>query len=399
MKLTAATIRALGLPEGKADYIHFDDGLPGFGLRLRVSGARTWTVQYAIGGKTRRMALGSTALLDIGQARERAREILARVRLGEDPAREKAEDRAHAAETFAACLKLYLQRRHTDPKLRSRSYTEIERHLLKNLAALHPLRIDAVTRRSIAIELTRITDEGGPVEANRTRASLIKFLGWCAREGLVESNVAQFTNKNPEAARDRVLSMGELVAIWLALPERGDFADIIRLLMLTGLRAREIADLHWDELDPDCHTITIPPGRSKNRREHKVFLAPAASAILRARERTPGRDLVFGTTGQHGFAGWHRAKQRIDEKIKLAKPWIIHDLRRAAATHMGEIGILPHTIEACLNHISGTKGGVAGTYNRAQYDIEKMTAWERWADHLMAAIEGRHSNIATLKRA
>jgi hypothetical protein len=63
---------------------------------------------------------------------------------------------------------------------------------------------------------------------------------------------------------------------------------------------------------------------------------------------------------------------------------------------MGEIGILPHVVEACLNHISATKGGMAGRYNKAQYEGWKAEAWARWAVHLMAAIEGRDTNISPL---
>jgi integrase len=396
MKLTAATIRTAVLPAGKTDHIHFDEGLPGFGLRLRASGAKSWVVQYAVAGRTRRMALGSTAVLDLGPAREQAKKILARVRLGEDPAHEQAEDRARAGETFGHCLGLYMEKRRNDPKLRTSSYREIERHLLKNLKVLHPLRIDAVTRRSVAIELARIA-ASGPVEANRTRASLIKFLKWCVGEGTIENNVAIHTNRNEEARRDRVLTMNELVAIWLALPEHGDFTDIIRLLMLTGLRAREIADLHWDELDPERLTITIPASRSKNRLEHRVLLPAAATAILRAREQMTTRGIVFGT-GRRGFSGWHIAKQRLDAKIKLPRPWTIHDLRRSVATGMGEIGVLPHVIENCLNHISGHKAGVAGTYNLSKLDAEKAMAWTRWGDHLLAAVEGRDT-VAMLRRA
>ena len=48
-----------------------------------------------------------------------------------------------------------------------------------------------------------------------------------------------------------------------------------------------------------------------------------------------------------------------------AEPWRIHDLRRTAVTGMAELGVLPHVIEAVVNHISGHKGGVAGVYNRA----------------------------------
>ena len=90
------------LPPGKVDHVFFDAELAGLGLRVRASGAKTWMVQYAIAGKTRRMALGSTAVLDPGKARETAKDLLAQVRLGRDPAGEKVTSRAKAAETFGA---------------------------------------------------------------------------------------------------------------------------------------------------------------------------------------------------------------------------------------------------------------------------------------------------------
>ena len=108
----------------------------------------------------------------------------------------KPESKARAGETFEACLRLYLERRRNDPKLRASSYGEIERHLERNLKKLHALRIDQVDRRAIALELSRLTTESGPIQANRTRASVMKFLDWCAREGFIESNPAEFTNKN-----------------------------------------------------------------------------------------------------------------------------------------------------------------------------------------------------------
>jgi integrase len=397
MKLTAATVRSLALPEGQTDKIFFDSELHGFGLRLRSGGAKNWLVQYAIAGKTRRVTLGSVAVLEAGKARETAKDMLAAVRLGRDPAGEKADTKARSGETFEACLRLYLDRRRNDGKLRASSYAEIERHLVKNLAALHGLHIAKVDRRAIALELGRFTDERGGVQANRTRSSLVKFLNWCAGEGYIDANPATFTNKAPEQPRDRVLSLSELATIWRALPD-GDYGDIVKLLALTGQRAREISDLRWDEIDLDRCALTLPPERAKNRRWHSIPLSATAAAILRARRQVPGRQLVFGIgmSLNHGFSNWSAAKKQLDEKVSI-KPWVIHDIRRAVATGMAEIGVQPHIIEAVLNHVSGTRAGIAGVYNRATYEAEKTTALARWDEHLMAAIEGRESNVATLR--
>jgi integrase len=393
MKLTVKETAALKLPHGKTDQLFWDDEIPGFGLRLREGGSRHWVFQYKIGSKHRRVTFGKYPALDAKKARDRAAELHAQVRLGEDPAGAKHDARARAQETFEACAQKYLAWQRNE--VRFSTYKENERHLLKNLAPLHRLRIDSVDKRAIAAQLTRFAAEGGPVQANRTRASLSKFLNWCLREGLIESNEAAFTNVNAEPKNHRILIDAELVEIWNALPAN-DYGAIIKLLILTGQREREIADLHWSEVDVDRGIITLPPHRTKNGRKHIIPMSPAAISILKEQIRREGRDLVFGK-GQGGFSGWSKAKTALDQAIKMP-PWIIHDLRRAVATGMAEIGIQPHVIEAILNHVSGHKAGVAGIYNHAAYEPEKVTALNRWSEHIEAIIEKRKSNIASFKR-
>lgn len=396
MKFTPESVDSLRLPPGKKDFIAFDDKLAGFGLRLREGGSRNWIFQYAFGNGQRRRVIGKATALSLKRARQIAAEYHARVQLGQDPAGDKDENEARSGETFEACMRIYLERRRKDPKLRASSYRHIERHLDRNLKALHRLRIDKLDRRAIALELSRFTNESGPVQANRTRSSVVAFLNWCAGEGFIDANPAQFTNKNSEQARDRVLVDRELRTVWQALPD-GDYGDIVKLLVLTGQREAEIGGLQWDESDLDRGIITLPPARTKNRRPHTVPLSAPAAAILKAREQDGGRKFVFGA-GQKGFSGWSKAKLRLDEQVKIA-PFVIHDLRRSVATGMSEIGIAPHVVEAVLNHISGAKAGVAGTYNKSTYEAEKATALARWAEHLMALVEGRESNVASMRRA
>jgi hypothetical protein len=88
-RLTAQSIRRIVLPTSVADKVFFDDALPGFGLRVRATGARTWIVQYAINKRTRRVTIGSTAIFSLAAARAEARKLLAMVRLGGDPAADK----------------------------------------------------------------------------------------------------------------------------------------------------------------------------------------------------------------------------------------------------------------------------------------------------------------------
>ena len=98
------------------------------------------------------------------------------------------------------------------------------------------------------------------------------------------------------------------------------------------------------------------------------------------------------------MTSWSRRKLRLDAAIteRLGKPlapWTLHDLRRTAATGMADIGIQPHVVEAVLNHISGSKRGVAGVYNRSTYAPEKKSALNKWADRVQDIIAGKPSNV------
>ncbi|MBV8287992.1 MAG: DUF4102 domain-containing protein, partial [Hyphomicrobiales bacterium] len=148
MKLTARAIRAVRLPPGVIDKVFFDEDLPGFGLRVRASGVHSWMVQYAIAGRTRCVVLGLASALDPGKARATAKDLLAQVRLGRDPAAEKDRARIKVTETFGALLPRFLERQRRRQK--PRSYVETERHLMVHAKALHGQSIESITRRTIA---------------------------------------------------------------------------------------------------------------------------------------------------------------------------------------------------------------------------------------------------------
>jgi hypothetical protein len=86
MKLTATTLSSAKLPDGKSEIIFFDEELPGFGLRVRAGGSRTFVYQYQLGSKQRRMSLGVATETNVNSIRKTTEKLHARVKLGEDPA-------------------------------------------------------------------------------------------------------------------------------------------------------------------------------------------------------------------------------------------------------------------------------------------------------------------------
>jgi integrase len=390
MRLNKITASQVELPIGRAEHFVWDDDIPGFGVRLRAGGSRKWVFQYRVGRKQRKLTFGDVSAITAQDARARAAVLHAETKLGRDPAGQKFENRVRAIETFDRALVPYLA--HKKAALRPRSYKGVERHLENHCKPLHGLQLASINQRNVAALLAGLAVSSGPTAANHTRASLSSFFAWAMKEGLIEANPIIATNRAVvNGPRDRILENSELTEIWSALPDNG-YGDIVRLLAFTGCRREEIGGLRWSEVDLDRALITLPAERAKNGKQHEIPLAAAALAILQKRKASTGtREYVFGR-GADGYRGWSHAKDLLDQRLAATgiPSWTLHDLRRTLSTRMhDDLGTSPHIVEAILNHVSGHKAGVAGTYNYARYIKEKTAALTRWADHLLAIVEGR----------
>jgi integrase len=383
MKLTEKEIAKYRPPEGKADHIVFDETLPGFGLRFR-DGKRTWLYQYATGsGETRingRLTLGAYPALSPAKARSTAEDLYAKVRLGQHPAAEKKARRIAAGDVFGKLVTSFLRAKHNELKAKTR--VDYDRYLNVHAASLHGLPLASVDLRRIASLLDTVANTAGTVSANRARSALSAMFVWALQRGMVDANPVAHTEKLTEKSRDRVLTDGELAIVWNSAA--GPYGDVVRLLALTGQRASEIGGLRWSEVDLGKKLITLPAERTKNGRPHEVPLSTPAVDILKAHYQ-PGREFVFGGRDRSGFNGWGQCKIELDKKLNL-KPWRIHDLRRTCATGLANLGHQPHVVEAVLNHVSGSKSGVAGIYNKAQYSVEKAQALNAWAGHVLELV-------------
>jgi len=357
----------------------WDERLSGFGVRRQKDGAY-YAVRYRLNGRQRIKSLGRHGHLTPDTARAQAQLALGKAAVGVDPFPEAV---AIAQETFGEEAERYLARR--KEKLKPRTFVEMERHLMRDAKSLHKSKLTELNRRAIAVLLSQIETASGPVARNRVRASLSAFFSWAIKEGLAENNPVSGTAKADEGGpRERVLTKEELAAIWRGLGE-DRYGDIVRLLILTGQRREEIGGLRLSEIDFDRGLIVLPPTRTKNKRSHELPMSAQVREILQRRINgagAPGNGkgnandvAVFGFSG-----AWAYCKEALDQRIGLAQPWRLHDLRRTAITMMAEMGVLPHICEAIANHVSGHKGGVAGIYNRARYENEMRQALELWAN-------------------
>jgi integrase len=214
---------------------------------------------------------------------------------------------------------------------------------------------------------------------------------WARRQGYVGRNPAEGLSPDKARPRERVLTEMEVRAAWHAAPHAGDYGRILRLCMLTGARREEIGGLQWTEVNLEARQLELPTSRVKNGRPFILPLSDLAVAQLPAlREGYPN---VFGGRPGRPFQGWHEGGDRLALKLGYKpsrKKWTLHDLRRTMVTIMSEKGLAePWVIEAVVNHVSGHRAGVAGTYNRAAYAEQKRAALKAWAETLLGIVEGR----------
>ena len=396
-KLTKTIVEGMG----KGERI-WDTAVGGFGVRRQTTDAAWYLLRYTnrATGQQRTISIGRHGSpWTVDSARTEARRLLGLVASGRDPLAEKQQQRDErkrpkpAETTFGEAAEAYIAAKMGSWK--PGSAIQIKHHLRKLSKPLHHFALSEINRRRVADVLAQIQANSGPIARNRTRTSISAMFTWLDMEGRLPeglANPASGTARAEEApSRERVLTRSELAEVWAALPD-DHVGDVLRLLILTGQRRNEIAKLRWSEIDFDKALIVLPPARTKNKRTHELPLVPQALAILQ-RRAVQGNGARTNDGRVFEPIGWGARKIKLDAAILAkrrglepkAKPmphWIIHDLRRTAATGMADLGVLPHIIEAILNHVSGHKGGVAGIYNRARYEEPMREALAKWGAHV-----------------
>lgn len=406
MRLEEGIATRIVVPKGVRDVYVFDTEQPGFFLRKFASGRAMYGVKFSVAGKPRKVHLYDATIKGaLGRARKEAGDVRAKARLGTDVVAEREaakvaakEEEARQVNTLGAVAKKYLAARRSD--LRPRSYVEVERHIDKHWKPLHGRPIDNITRTDLVGVIDDLERDSGKVAADRATTALSTLFAWAIDRGIVNGTpVLHIKRRAGSVSRERTLSPAELREVWRAADARGDdYGRIVKLLILTGQRKSEIGSLAWGEVveNGEGTRIDLPGERTKNGLPHLVPLSPQALAQLPAkpdRHDPAARTMVFGRRSHTGFSGWSKAKSELDEEIAAARKkarikeamphWTLHDLRRTLVTLMGELGIAPpHIIEAIVNHVSGHKAGVAGTYNKALYLEERRKALEAWGRYV-----------------
>jgi integrase len=427
--LTDAAVRKYA-PTGAKRAIR-DGGARSLYLIVATSGAKSWQMRFRRpGGKIGKLIIGSVDLsgkeiegeptvgmpLSLSAARQLAAMIHRDRAHGRDVIADHKRRRVGSVGNFQSAVRQYVED-YARPKVRE--WRELARMLGLDPDSLEPFagglaerwadkevsKIDGHDVHSVVDEARRVAvpgiaarrDGASDSRARKLFTTLSGFFGWALRQRLVTANVCTTVHK-PSApkARDRFLSDSEIVKFWPATESvSAPFRSALRILLLTGQRLNEIAALRWDEVADDGASINLPGSRTKNHRAHTIPLSAAARKIIMGVDRIENCPYVFSANGRNPVSAWSKAKAALDREMKIP-PWRLHDLRRTAVTGMAELGIAVDVVELVVNHISGTRGGVAGTYNRSEKMTDRRAALERWAGHLAGLIEGKPSNVASI---
>lgn len=402
--LTDAVARSAKPQDGRDEVVIWDAKTPGFGLRVRSSGSRSWiwvrrdakkrVTRYTIGrAETMRAAAARVIAERRNAERDAARngvsdELLDRSVRGREPA---------AGPTVGEFIDPWFEYLKREGR-RKKTLHEYRRHILESLSGLAKMPADSVKRSDITRALVALEQQSGSPTAKNARAALSSLYDWLVttdRLGDLPSPLSGTYRPKGSKKRKRVLSLAELRAVWKAASGlRGGYGNIVKLLILTGQRRDEIGGLIAEEVDLEQRFLDLPEPRMKNHLQHLVPLSDQAFALLKPWSEAAGDGPLFGR-GKGGFQGWSKSFKRFVPLVQAEfgrpmKRWIIHDLRRTFSTTAYNKKLADgDVIELYISHVSGkSRQGVAGTYNHAELLEQRQKFAQDYADWLMSVVEG-----------
>jgi integrase len=427
MKLTALNVEKWKPSRARQEVLDRD----GLYFIVQPSGVKSWALRYRrkSDGKAVKHTLGSYPMLSLKDARSAATALRAEIERGGDPHGAKVLARTRAAsvdDSFEAVARQFIDHQF---RQRRRSWEWSARFLglivdaeapvepkeCPRLVVLRDGSVDRFGSRRVSVvdrwgarrigdvadgDIIAALDQLGrqaPVGANRLHSVLSSMFTWAKGKRLVTSNpMTDLDRPAQERARDRVLCDEELVKVWQAAGELGHpHEGIVKLLILTGQRRSEVADLRWSEIDLEARALHLPASRTKNARSHDVPLSAQALGIIAGLPRLVDAEHIF-TIRRKLIGNFSHAKAKLDE-VSGVTGWTLHDLRRTVASGLQRLGVRLEVTEAVLNHKSGSTAGIVGVYQRHDYADEKRDALARWADYVDAVVSGTKANVVALR--
>jgi integrase len=376
--LTELTIRKAKPADKRYDL--FDASARGLGLRVAISGTKSWFIMRRFNGRMLRITFGRYPEISLANARLKVPEVLREMADGRTQGQRKTD-------LFKIVLEEWLKK----DQAKNKSVHQVKMAMyLHALPALGNMSVTSITKRDVNKMIDKVVDAGSPVAANRILAYTKRFFSWCKeRDILDQSPVEAIKLPSKENDRDRVLNLGEIKSFWISCDKMGyPWGPVFQLLLLTGARLKEISQASWSEISISDRTLDLPGSRTKNERAHQIQLSVQTLKILLSLPKVEGQDFLFSTNGKTPVSGFSKVKKRLDILCGVAN-WRFHDLRRSFATHSSEkLSVSPVIVDKILNHRTGQVRGVTAVYQRGEYLAERREALQKWGDYIERLVAG-----------
>lgn len=324
--------------------ILWDDMVPGLHARVGATRASYHVYYRTLDGRQRRPKLGDIRVLNLTQAREQARAILARVTLGHDPAGDAKAIR-EAPDVEAMCARYMLE--HASTKKTGTA----DKGMIDSIVLPRLRHRKVVSLTHDDVYALHASMRGTPYRANRVLSLLSTMLALAERWGWrpKDSNPAHGIGRYKEHKRRRYMRPAEARAIARLLDEyEGEYpraVGFLRLLILTGARPKEIAQARreWlerfvDDAGVATGVIHHPDAKTGAR---DIFLSPAAQAVV---DRLPrGSDTLTGIGAPEKLWSWIRVEADCPD-LRM------YDLRHSFASVAISLGMTLAQIGELLGH-------------------------------------------------
>jgi len=380
-KLTATLVAKLTVPDGKKSIKIFDTEVAGLGVRKMATGIASFIFEKRPKGAAaaKQITLGRCGDWTVDQARAKARQLAVDFSSPDYLASEVIKG---TTPTFSDAVKLYdeLVLSQKSKTYRDKTLGTLKRYLIKPLGLI---KVTDVTHKHLVNIVTPIMQRDMHPTAQLVWEAASNILTWAVRNGHRGDNpLIRIKPEFKKSQRDRVLTLDEVRQIWFAAEALSQVhTAAVRTLLLLPFRKEELLSCSWSELEEDW--LNVPAQRAKTSEASSLFVSSFAATQFPSRRNDS--ELIFTTNGLVPTRLGSKVKPKLDSALGL-RHWVFHDFRRTFSTHMHETNQPHFMIETCINHRDGTRQGLAGVYNRAQYRSQKQAVLQQWSEMVEAAI-------------
>jgi integrase len=373
----------------------------GNGLYLVVdeSGAKRWILRTIVHGRRRDMGLGSLQLVSLAEARKRAAKYRLIARDGEDPILQRREER-RTVPTFKEAATTVHEHRAGDwknEKHRAQWISTLETYAFPEIGSKQVSRINSADVLRVLSPIWTAK----PETARRVRQRISTVLDWAKAAGhRAGDNPVDAALEGLPKQTDRVEHHDALpyanVPDFLTKLQASGAEDVTKLafefLILTATRTAEVLGATWAEIDLKAKTWTIPKGRMKAKREHRVPLSGRCVEILKvARELAAGEGCIFSRDGKAPLSNmvFLMTLRRMGYDVTA------HGFRSAFRDWAAERTMFPREVcELALAHVN--KDQVEAAYLRSDLFEQRRALMGQWAT--FACTPTKAGKVLTMKR-